>query len=499
MSDEWRDESTESPAREPASELFGPASDADGARPLLGEGVPVYSANQLKRARDLLARVYALRKMAKFYPVSHPAVSEIVNDLYVVIASYHKEGVDVSLAFFEGEVFFGQQFLAEDSILFDQLIRSLSALGVGSLVFQSGLGVAELERAVPVFAAEEGDVTAAGGFDALLAAAGAPHIQVGRVTVLEQGDRRATDEDIELARHAYSGAVDVMRDLERAIRTNQTIGAGRVRGVVRSLVDNVLNNRYAMLELTGLKNYDEYTFYHSVNVAILSLALGSSILPDGRFLSSLGVGALLHDIGKLTVDLEILNKPGALSADEWAAVRMHPVYGAQTAAEIPALDRAAIVVILEHHMRYDLTGYPQAVTPRRQHIASRIVAVADAYDAMTSRRSYSAARMQDEAMELLAKNAGTALDPDLLPVFVGVMGVYPPRSAVMLTSGEIAVVLGPSVADPLLPRVRVLSDGEGNSLDPHDVDLSDTDAAGGRSIARCLDPEGLNIEVSDYM
>ncbi|MBE0476271.1 MAG: HD domain-containing protein [Coriobacteriia bacterium] len=479
-------------------EASSSVSDGDPSAPLNVPPPPtsrVFSARQVGRVRELLTRLYALRRAARFYPVGHPAVDDAVSTLLDAISSYHAEGVDVPLVFYEGEVLLGEQFLPEESLLFDQLVRDVGSMGAGSITFKRGLTREELERAVPVLAAEPAAVEAAGGAIALAEDAGLDRIEFGAVRVTKSPPPSAGD--AEAARAAYAAAIELMRELERVIRTNQVTGAGQVRGVVRSLVDNVLANRQAMLELTGLKSYDEYTFYHSVNVSILSLALGSVVTRDHRFLSSLGVGALLHDIGKMTIDLDILNKPGSLTPEEWASVRMHPVYGAETAARMPGLDKAAVVTILEHHMRHDLTGYPRPASERRQHVASRIVAVCDAYDAMTSRRSYSAARLQDEAMSLLAKNSGAAFDPALVRLFIGVLGVYPPRSVVRFESGEVGVVVGPSVSDPLRPRVRVIAGMDGGIVEPFDVDLSRDDS--GRAIQRCLDPEGLNVDVGEYL
>jgi HD-GYP domain-containing protein (c-di-GMP phosphodiesterase class II) len=289
-----------------------------------------------------------------------------------------------------------------------------------------------------------------------------------------------------------------MRELDRLVKSNRAASAERVRGVVRGLVDNILTNRHALVGLTGLKDHDEYTFFHSVNVAILSLALGSMLSSDRRFLNSLGVGALMHDIGKMAIDLDILNKPGALSSDEWDQVRRHPLIGAGVAASMPGLDRASIVVILEHHMRADLDGYPQRRPPRKQHLSSRIVALADAYDAMTSRRAYSDARLQDESMEVLAKNSGSAFDPVLVRLFVQMLGVYPPRSVVRLSTGETGIVLRPGQADLLRPHVRVFADAAGTIVEPYDVDLTSIGGTG-PAIEACIDPTGLNVEVNDYL
>jgi HD-GYP domain-containing protein (c-di-GMP phosphodiesterase class II) len=206
----------------------------------------------------------------------------------------------------------------------------------------------------------------------------------------------------------------------------------------------------------------------------------------------------MHDIGKMTVELDILNKKGPLSAKEWQIMRLHPVHGAETAAMMRGLDRSSIVVILEHHMRYDLDGYPERTPRRPQHLTSRIVALADAYDAMTSRRSYAKARPQDEAMEILAKNSGTAFDPELVRMFTQMMGIYPPRSVVRLTSQEIAVVVS-ATSDVVKPIVCIIADKDGRFVDPHDVDLSNEAQADGRRIDQCLDAEALNIEVEDFI
>jgi HD-GYP domain-containing protein (c-di-GMP phosphodiesterase class II) len=496
-----------SDATQAAAEAAGAPAEAGEVAPEAGEpaevGGPaevtavVFSARQVKRTRDVLARLSGVRRAMRFYPPGHPAVREAVASLYAAITMFFDEGVDLPFTFFENEVLLGEQFLAEESMLFDQLIRDLSAIDANSVTFVQGMDEAELERAVMVLAYDLASIEGMGGLEAAMAAATAPHVRVAPVRVLDRQDRVRPLGDREAAKHSYSTALDLLRELDRLIKSNRVASADKVRGVVRGMVDNVLTNRYALLELTGLKDYDEYTFFHSVNVAILSLALGSQVSTDRRFLNSLGVGALMHDIGKMTVDLDVLNKPGALTSDEWALVRLHPIRGAEVAALMPGLDRASIVVILEHHMRFDLDGYPDRTPKRPQHVTSRIVAVSDAYDAMTSRRSYSAARLQDEAMEVLAKNSGTAFDAGLVRLFIHMMGIYPPRSVVRLTGGEIAVVAKPSETDVLRPVVRVFADPAGALHDAVEVDLSADER--NRTIEACLDPTSFNVDLDLYL
>jgi HD-GYP domain-containing protein (c-di-GMP phosphodiesterase class II) len=458
-----------------------------------------FSVKQIRRVRDLLARLYALRRTLRFYPAEHPATRQATNDLFGVIAQYHAEGVDVPLTFFEDELLFGEQLLAEDSVLFDQLIRDMAAIGAGSMTFTRGLEPEELVRFSAVIGSDPEHVAEAGGLDQWMTRLQAPHIVVGTVAVVRDEDSEMDEDEQRAALASYAGAVDLLRELERTVQANRPVDTSHVRGVVRSLVDGMLRNRHAMLEISGLKSFDEYTFYHSVNVAILSVAMGSALTRDHRFLSSLGVGALLHDIGKMSIDREIIHKSGPLTSEEWVEVRRHPVFGAETAALTPGLDRASILCILEHHRRLDGTGYPRGGTDRPQHLTSRIVAVADGFDAMTSRRSYSGARLQDEAVRVLAKNAGTALDPMLVRLFIDLVGLYPPRSVVLLSSGEIGIVVSASAGDPAAPNVRVVADSSGTMIDPVDVDLSDEAAADGRSIKQSLDPAELNIDVADFL
>jgi HD-GYP domain-containing protein (c-di-GMP phosphodiesterase class II) len=472
---------------------------ASGApRPAGNAASTVYTARQVKHVRDVLARFSGARRAQRFYPMGHPAVREAVASLTQVLEHYFDEGVDVSLTFFENEVMLGQRLLPEESVLFDQLIRDVSEGAVNSVSFMRGLSAPELERALPILTADAPEIEALGGLEKAVQAAGTPNVAMAIVKVFDRDQRAESLDDSAAAQASYTNALDLLRELDRLVKSNRAASAERVRGVVRGLVDNILTNQSALLGLSGLKDYDEYTFFHSVNVAILSLALGSTLSSDRRFLNSLGVGALMHDIGKMAIDVEILNKPGALDSDEWEQVRRHPLVGAGVAASMPGLDRASIVVILEHHMRLDLEGYPQRRPARRQHLSSRIVAVADAYDAMTSRRSYSEARLQDEAMEVLAKNSGGAFDPVLLRLFVQILGVYPPRSVVRLSTGETGIVVRPGQSDVLRPFVRVFADAAGAIIEPHDVDLTSGGGTGPR-IEACIDPTGLNIEVEDYL
>jgi HD-GYP domain-containing protein (c-di-GMP phosphodiesterase class II) len=485
------------------SDSTGPKTSTAAAEPAFeratvveGQNV-VYSSRQTARTRELLARFSGARRSVTFYPHGHVVVKDNLAALMRAIEDFHSEDVDVPLVFFDDEVMLGEQLLAAESVIFDQLIRDMQASGMTAVDFKQGLTLDELERSMQVLSCDWSALEAKGGLEAAVAAANIPNVEIGTVAFARDADDFATEIATD-GTVTYEQALDALREFALKQEHGKKPSVDQARDAVRSVVDNVLDNKGAMLELSGLKDYDEYTFFHSVNVTILSIALGSLISSNRRFLNSLGVGALMHDVGKMAVEMEVLNKPGSLSAEEWALMRLHPVYGAEVAAGMRGLDRASIVIILEHHMRYDLDGYPERRPRRPQHLTSRIVAIADSYDAMTSRRSYAVAHRQDEAVEVLAKNAGTAYDPVLVRMFTQMLGMYPPRSLVRLTTGEVGVVVKPNT-DMLAPWVRVITDTEGVFIEPFDVDLSDPSSAADRKVEVCLDPRTLNIEVDDYL
>jgi len=457
----------------------------------------LFTVKQTSRARDMLARLSGARRSVTFYPRGHVVVKDNLEALMRAIKQYHNEGVDVPLIFFNDEVLLGDQLLAGESVMFDQLIRDMQSAGMTSVTFKQGLELDELERAMQVLAKDHTELVEGGGLESAIRNAQLGLVEIGTVAFTRDPDDFAMEFEMD-GQKTYREAVDALSEFGRKLERGQVPSVQASREAVNSIVDNVLENKGAMLELSGLMEYDEYTFFHSVNVTILSIALGSLVSSNRRFLNSLGVGALMHDIGKMTVELEVLNKSGSLSADEWNLMRMHPVYGAEVAAGMRGLDRSAIVVILEHHMRYDLDGYPDRRPRRPQHLTSRIVAIADAYDAMTSRRSYAVAHRQDEAIEVLNREAGTSFDPILVRMFTQMLGVYPPRTIVKVNTGEVGVVLRPNT-DMRAPWVRVVTDTTGAFIDPFDVDLSDPESAGGRRVESCLDPRGVNIEVDDFL
>jgi len=214
----------------------------------------------------------------------------------------------------------------------------------------------------------------------------------------------------------------------------------RAESVVQGLLAGGSADPEDSLLLAGVHSHDEATFYHSVNVCLLSLAIGRAAGLGDPDLLALGTGALLHDIGRVLLDDPALHCTGALTSEQWDLVKLHPQEGAAAIMAVAGPGReTAAVVALEHHLRLDGGGYPD-LPGRRPHLFSRIVAIADGYDAMTSHRPHRSARTPQEALQMVLEESGSGYDPDLVTLFARMMGRFPPGSLLRLDSGETVVV-----------------------------------------------------------
>lgn len=331
-------------------------------------------------------------------------------------------------------------------------------------------------------------------------------------TVLPRPGRRVKDtlED-DRARASAAGTyrigVAVVRDLLETQRAGHVSKPTNVRRAVQTIVDQVLTQETLILGLTCLQDYDEPTFTHCVNVCILSVSLGHKIGLSRLELYRLGMAALLHDIGKVDVSKEVLNKAGALTDEEWTEMRRHTTYGAWRLLadwEEGAIPDTELLVAFEHHLNLDLSGYPELYSPRELAFYSKIVAIADAFDAGTTPRVYKTDPITPaEMVEILERYAGERFDPVLIKAFISVLGIFPAGSLCLLDSGEVGVVVGPD-PDPRhlrRPRVKLIADADGREIEPVEVSLAEVSETGGyeRSIARVLDADKYGIDIQRYV
>ncbi|MCU0635891.1 MAG: HD-GYP domain-containing protein [Gemmatimonadaceae bacterium] len=333
---------------------------------------------------------------------------------------------------------------------------------------------------------------------------------VTRIGILQPNDDGAADEEPDLrerARRTYLRSLDVSREMMTTARLGRSPNLKRVKRAVQGIVDQLLTDEQSMIGLTTLRDFDEYTFVHSVNVCIFSVALGRRLGCGKTQLFDLGMAALLHDIGKSRVPAEVLNKAGGLTDEEREIVGGHTWQGVLVLFGIPVVSERpyrGMVTCFEHHLKIDSSGYPRVVRERRMTLFSRIVAVADGYDAATSARVYQERPWSPaDVLRGMRENPRLGFDPLVVKAFIALTGVFPVGTLVTLDTLELALVYSahPDPAHLARPIVRVLTDGQGNFLaDAPVVDLSTTDATGAylRTIIRTEDPDRYGIRIGDY-
>jgi HD-GYP domain-containing protein (c-di-GMP phosphodiesterase class II) len=323
-------------------------------------------------------------------------------------------------------------------------------------------------------------------------------------------DHEALDTEMdsrERSRQTYMRSLDVTREVMTAARIGRSPGLKRVKRAVQGIVDAILTDPSSMMGLTTLREFDDYTFVHSVNVCILSIALGRRIGLSRTQLLDLGLAALLHDIGKSRLPIEVLNKRGSLDDSDRDLLRTHPWQGVMALFKLPiggGRPWRAVVSAFEHHTKIDGTGYPVPLRRRPLSLFSKIIAVADGYDAATTTRVYQSVPWTPaDVLRGMRDNARLGLDPVVVKALINLTGIYPIGTVVVLDTFELALVQSANPDPTVLSRpiVRLLSDAQGNRA-PDGVlcDLTEVDSAGQylRTIIRTEDPERHGIRMGDY-
>jgi HD-GYP domain-containing protein (c-di-GMP phosphodiesterase class II) len=345
------------------------------------------------------------------------------------------------------------------------------------------------------------------GFMERLASAPVEHIQARSAKEVE--DPQDDEEKVTAAKRTYAQSVKVAKDVLGDMRIGKAVNVRKVKRAVQGIVDQVLSNESNMVTMTTLRDFDEYTFTHCVNVSIFSVIIGQRLGFDRLQLYELGLGALFHDIGKQRLDVDVINKPGGLTDEEWQHLKEHPTEGLLLLFDMHGfadMPYRQMLMAYEHHMKVDLTGYPPNRRSREPTLFSRIVAVADAFDAGTSVRSYQHKPWPPDAvLQEMRDNPQRGFDTLIVKVLITATGVYPVGTLVILDTHELAVVAQVNHDPQLLhrPVVKVISDPVGVPLaEPKTIDLADADPATGaprHQIIKTTDPQKYGIRVGDYL
>ncbi len=460
--------------------------------------------------RHLVSAVHTACQALRLYPYENATVQNGIDDVERAAASLFASEGRIELRVTRDFVFVNEARLRLDMGSIAAISYLLSVLPRHDL---GGFDVADgVER--PEWGAFLGALVREPGEDedpylAFRQRLDAVPVRAIEVSVRSESQAEGPEEEAkEDAKRTYFQCVQVAQDVLTDVRLGRAVKVRRVKRAVQAVVDQVIASETSIMGMTTLRDYDEYTFTHSVNVCILSVVIGQKLGLERRQLYELGFGALFHDIGKMRINPELTKKTSGLTDEEWREMQEHPTEGLlslfsmQGFGEVPL---RPMLMAYEHHMKNDLTGYPRSRRPRSPALFSRIVAVCDGFDAATSKRSYQSVPWPpDKVLREMRDNPKRGYDPLLVKVLINAMGVYPVGTLVILDSGELGIVVE-AASDPQAlhrPKVKLVFDASGLAYaDPPLVDLTELEPATGtprRSVVKTSDPDKYGIDVGEY-
>jgi len=311
------------------------------------------------------------------------------------------------------------------------------------------------------------------------------------------------EKELGSARIVQQEAHTIIREVMQDVRLGKNVESEKVKVVVSRMIESIFRNRDALASLTRIKEYDDYTFVHSINVCILCLTLGRHLNFHPEELQQIGIGALLHDAGKMKVPLQILNKPGRVTEEEFFEIKKHPLYSMEVLEKAGGIPEASKQIALQHHERYNGRGYPYNLQGEEISKFGQISAIVDVYDAITSDRVYKKALSPYEGMQKIYEWAKIDFNQTLVERFIQCMGIYPVGTFTLLDTGEMGIVSSINHGKLLRPNIHLIYQNFKNRYpQPMVVDLMEKsgDSQGfKRTIITPLDPTPWNIQVDDYL
>ena len=448
----------------------------------------------IKKAEELIRRLAAALRGTELYSPNHPLVQRGLDTLNAAATEALQAAPAIVIGFIGDEVVVDGDRLPRGTAALVGFARDLRERGIEKITLTRGLTRDEIRNLIAVFS----DRTSAPPLADRLAARGVRHVTLGRIVVEEVTDEQA---GIAAARRVYATAVETAESLWEAAKAGDKPDPTAARKIIDGLAKLVTQDRTSLMALTALKKYDNYTFTHMVNVSALAMAQARALNVGGTLLREFGFAALMHDIGKVNTPLEVLNKPDKLTKDEFDVMKQHVVDGAHILRRTPEMPALAPIVAFEHHLKQDLSGYPENIGSRKLNLCTMIVSIADVFDALRSNRPYRQGLATNRIRAIMGEQGNPAFNQPLLKRFVNLMGLFPVGNLVRLTTDELAVVSAEHPTDPFRPQVKIIQDAKGEFLE--EPLLANTWEHQGdddeRAVVEAVDPEPLGIDPLKYL
>lgn len=459
---------------------------------------------------QLLNSFFILYKTARIIDENNPTFKNQTASFFEQLKNLFKLTDQIVI-----KVVAGRYFVNDRLVRFDDtglsgaatVVAEWKAIGMGGVIFSSSISIEETSRFFVFISKAKPNSQNIDSLTVSLKTHSLSSVQL--LAALTTGDgETAIPEEVrkqfrKAARSTFFQAMNVVEEAIVNTVSNQEINISKTKRVVHSLIDHICRDESSLIELTAIKNYDDYTYAHSTNVCVYSLTMGVRLKMDRARLSQLGFAALFHDIGKVQLPTDLIRKPDAFDENDWIQMQRHPTLGAKTILRNLKLDshtaRAARGAF-EHHINNDFTGYPKLVYDQRPTtLFSKIISIVDTFDALTSGRLYLKKALEpDKVLKKMHYQMKIKFDSFLLKIFTNIVGMYPAGSLVLLSSEEIALILTNNEKEPGRPFVKIVGDKNGVLESPLWVDLSQPDQ-GHREVLRLIDPDRYGLDSRDFI
>ena len=448
-----------------------------------------------KKAEELIRRLATAIRGSALYSPAHPLVQRGIDAFTSAATEGLRTAPSIVIGFIGDEIVVDGQRLPRGTATLVGFARDLRERDVEKVTLTRGLTRDEVRTLIAVF----GDRASPAPLPDRLLAGGVRHVTLGRVIVEEVSDEQA---GIAAARRVYTTAVETAESLWQAAKAGDQPDPGAARKIIDGLARLVTQDRTSLMALTAMKRYDNYTFTHMVNVSALAMAQARALNIEGALLREFGYAALMHDIGKVNTPIEILNKPDKLNEEEFAIMKQHVVDGAHILRRTPEVPALAPIVAFEHHLKQDLSGYPENIGSRNLNLCTMIISIVDVFDALRSNRPYREGLATPRIRAIMGEQGSPAFNQPLLKRFVNMMGLFPVGNLVRLNTDELAVVTAEHPTDPFRPQVKILTTPKGETLEePLLTNTWERNSSGEhpRAVVEAVDPESVDIDPLKYM
>lgn len=434
------------------------------------------------RIKNLIKTLSSTLQMVGIYTIQHPRARTAVDELYEEFVNIFERVDELHFGVVGDEIFSGSQIYFDLTSQVKDFINVLKEKELEFIRFKKGLTSQEIADFLAELSVRKKE-DSPDFSETLLKDKRFTHIQVGKFGQKVEESEVIKDESLKrklfhihssYQRHLNS----ISSILEQGIDANQLDRSSLVTTATH-LLNLSIHHQNALSILSGVKKHDDYTFVHCVNTAILTMFQARILGLADKDIVELGVAAFLHDIGKIAIKRTLIDKKGKLSDEEFSTIKNHTIYGTKILLKSPGAEKLSLIVNFQHHIGFNLGGYPKTKFLKKQNLASKLISISDVYDALRSRRSYRESMSLERVYEIMKKEEGRLFDPHLLQLFFRNLGVWPVGTLVMLDTQEVGLVKNNNPQDIFRPKVEIYFDRQGNKMDESFIaDLTEKDENG---------------------